>query len=84
MDYINIIGLTAGTLCTISFLPQVIKIWRSKSAQDVSLSMFTLFSVGIVCWIIYGFLVASFPIIGANLITLLLALVIIAFKLKYK
>lgn len=84
MDIINVLGLAAGTLCTISFLPQVIKIWQTKSARDVSLGMFVIFAVGITLWTVYGFLVGSIPIIGANMLTLLLSLVIIFFKLKYK
>jgi MtN3 and saliva related transmembrane protein len=84
MDFITLLGFSAGTLCTISFLPQVMKIWKTKSARDVSLVMFVIFSLGITLWMIYGFLTASLPIIIANLITLLLSFLIIGFKLKYK
>jgi MtN3 and saliva related transmembrane protein len=84
MDFINLLGLMAGTLCTISFLPQVIQIWKTKSARDVSLGMFLIFSAGITLWAYYGLLVHSIPIIVANAVTLVLSVVIIGFKLKYK
>ncbi|MBL1211339.1 SemiSWEET transporter, partial [Geminocystis sp. GBBB08] len=56
MTFVTIIGLIAGFLTTISFLPQVIKTWRSKSAQDISLGMFLSFCLGVLFWLIYGIL----------------------------
>ncbi|BAQ66910.1 SemiSWEET transporter [Geminocystis sp. NIES-3709] len=84
MELVTIIGLMAGSLTTISFLPQVIKTWRSKSAKDISLSMFLSFCLGVLLWIIYGFLLGELPIIIANFITLVLAGTILFFKLKYQ
>jgi MtN3 and saliva related transmembrane protein len=84
MEPITLLGLMAGTFTTMSFVPQVIKIWQTKSARDVSLGMFLLFALGVALWMAYGFLVVSLPIIIANAITLALAVVIIFFKLKYK
>jgi MtN3 and saliva related transmembrane protein len=84
MDGITILGLVAGSLTTISFLPQVFKIWQSKSAKDISLVMCVLFSLGIFLWLIYGLLIGSFPVIMANFITLILASIILFFKFKYK
>jgi MtN3 and saliva related transmembrane protein len=80
----DILGLIAGALTSISFLPQVIKTWRSGSARDLSLSMFGIFSLGVTLWLIYGLKVNSIPIIAANALTLALCLVILYFKLKFK
>jgi MtN3 and saliva related transmembrane protein len=84
MDAANLLGLLAGTLTTASFLPQVIKTWRSRSAGDISLVMFALFSLGVLLWIVYGFTVGAVPVIVANVITLLLSTTILIFKIRYK
>lgn len=84
MDHINILGLTAGALIVISFLPQVIKIWRSKSTKDISLGMFIIFCTGVFLWFVYGVCIDSFPVIIANLITFILASTILVFKIRYK
>lgn len=81
---IQLLGLIAGACTTIAFLPQVIKTWKSRSAKDLSLSMFSIFSVGVALWLAYGFLVNDIPVIAANLITLMLASTLLVFKLKYK
>jgi MtN3 and saliva related transmembrane protein len=81
---INLLGMVAGILTTISFLPQVFKIYKTKSAKDISLEMFILFSVGIFLWLIYGFCIASLPVILSNFVTLILASIILFFKYKYK
>ncbi|MFM9836743.1 MAG: SemiSWEET transporter [Cyclobacteriaceae bacterium] len=83
-NHIELIGLVAGGLTTISFLPQVIKTWKSKSAKDLSLVMFTLFCLGIVLWLIYGLLIHSLPVILSNAFTLILSSMILFFKLKFK
>jgi MtN3 and saliva related transmembrane protein len=84
MDFINLLGLLAGTITSISFLPQLIKTWRSKSAKDVSLVMFLFLGIGITLWIVYGFLTNTVPIIAANVATLILIILIIGLKFKYK
>jgi MtN3 and saliva related transmembrane protein len=78
-----IIGLLAGILCTISFLPQVIKIFKTKQAGDLSLATFLILSLGVFLWLIYGFLIKQIPIILANGSILVLALLILAMKIKY-
>ena len=83
MDYVTILGLIAGTLTTVAFLPQVIKAWRTKSTKDVSLWMFILFCVGVFLWLVYGILVKDIPVIAANLITFILASIILIFKIRY-
>ncbi len=79
----SLIGFIAATLTTIAFLPQVIKVWKSRSARDISLGMYCLFSTGVLLWLVYGIMLAAWPIIVANLITLLLALLIVGMKLKF-
>jgi MtN3 and saliva related transmembrane protein len=81
--FIEILGLIAGTLTTISFVPQLIKIVKSKSAKDVSLIMFLIFVVGIFLWLVYGILTKTLAIIVANSVTLILALSILFLKIKY-
>jgi len=84
MTVTSTIGFLAATLTTISFLPQVIKVWQTKSTQDISLGMFLIFSSGLLCWLIYGILKQDWAIFLANFITLILASIILFFKLKYK
>jgi len=84
MDNLNsLIGFIAATLTTISFVPQVIKIWRSRSTHDVSLGMYALFTLGVAMWLAYGLLIHSWPVILANFITLLLAGTVLLMKLKF-
>jgi MtN3 and saliva related transmembrane protein len=82
--WIDIIGLVAGLLTTTAFIPQVVKIYRTKSGNDISARMFSLFSAGIVLWLIYGILLRSLPIILSNAVTLVLSLTIIALKIRYR
>ena len=79
----NGIGSVAAVCTTISFLPQLLRVWQRKSARDISLSMFLLFSFGVACWLVYGLGIGSAPIIAANAVTLALALAILALKLRY-
>ncbi len=83
MNPVDWIGTIGGTLTTFAFLPQVSKIWRSRSARDVSLPMYLMFTCGVLCWLVYGLLILSWPIIGANIVTLILSLAIIAMKLRF-
>ncbi|MGD0249400.1 MAG: SemiSWEET transporter [Thermoplasmata archaeon] len=80
---ITLIGSLAGACTTVAFLPQVIRVWRMKRADEISLTTFLVFSVGVLVWLVYGLLVASWPIIIANGVTLLLSLTIVSLKLKW-
>jgi len=82
MNYVNISGFTAGTLTTIAFVPQAIKIWKTKSAKDISLGMFVILCTGISLWVIYGILVKSLPLVVANATTLVFALSILVLKIN--
>lgn len=84
IDYIQLLGMIAGILTTVAFLPQVVKTWKSRSAKDLSLGMFSIFCLGVLLWLIYGLLVSDLPIILANLVTLVLALTLLVFKLSFK
>jgi MtN3 and saliva related transmembrane protein len=84
MDFITILGLVAATLTTFSFVPQMLKTWRSKSAKDVSFVMLITFNLGIFLWLIYGISLNALPIIFANSITLFFNLIILWLKIKYK
>ena len=84
MNAIQLLGLLAGSLTTAAFLPQVLKTWRSRSAKDLSLGMFSLFCLGVAMWLVYGLMVKDIPVIAANLVTLLLASTLLFFKLRFK
>ncbi|MBU0726533.1 MAG: SemiSWEET transporter [Alphaproteobacteria bacterium] len=81
---VDLIGTLAGALTTFSFLPQVIKTWRSRSTRDISLTMFTVFFTGALLWLVYGMLLESFPIILANAVTMVLVTTVIGLKLRYR
>ena len=80
---IESLGFVAGILTTISFLPQVIRIYRIKSGREISLWMTLLLSSGVTLWLVYGLLMRSMPIILANLVTLVLVITILVLKLFY-
>ena len=84
MDTTEILGLLAGSLTPLAFIPQVIKIWRSKHAHDISLATFAIFSSGVALWLVYGWRLQAWPIILANGITLLLALLILLLKWHFR
>lgn len=84
MDTTLIIGYIAGTLTTISFLPQVIRTWKMRETKDFSLAMLLLFATGILLWTVYGIRTESLPVILANVITFLLIMILLAMKIKYR
>ena len=77
------LGYFAGVLTTVSLVPQVIKMWTTKSADDFSLAMLLIWCTGISCWVVYGVLLNAVPIILWNVSTLLLAIAILAMKVKF-
>ena len=78
------LGYIAGICTTLAFIPQVIKVWKSKNVDGVSLSMFIIFIIGVTCWLVYGIILNQMPLIIANFITLVLALFIIIAVIKFK
>lgn len=83
MDATTIVGFAAGFLTTIAFVPQVTKIWKSKSAKDISIQTFLAFTTGVGLWLVYGILMQELPMIVWNSVTLLLAASILVMKRKY-
>ena len=82
--FTTVLGLVAGTLTTLSFLPQLLKAWQSRSTHDISFGMLALFSAGLVLWIVYGVIVADVPVIMANSVTLVFVGLILVLKLRYR
>lgn len=80
----ELLGLIAGSFTTIAFLPQVIKTFNSRTAKDISLGMFLLFSTGVALWLVYGIRLKATPIIAANAITLVLSLLMLGMKFWFE
>jgi MtN3 and saliva related transmembrane protein len=80
---INLVGYIAAICTTISFLPQLIRVYRLKSAHEISFTMFLIYSFGIFLWLLYGIFIRSFPIIMSNAFTLALSLAILFLKIRY-
>jgi MtN3 and saliva related transmembrane protein len=78
------IGFAAGLLTTLAFVPQVLKVWRSRSVADLSFTMLLSFAVGVALWIVYGVMMAAPPVVLSNTVTLIFALLLIAFKIAYR
>ncbi len=83
VDWIEYLGLLAGACTTISFVPQVVKTWKMRSGSGLSLGMYLVFVTGVSLWLVYGIILVNWPIILANLATLLLALCILAMKIYF-
>ncbi|MEK6849708.1 MAG: SemiSWEET transporter [Nanoarchaeota archaeon] len=83
MQLVTLIGLIAAVCTTSSFLPQVIKSWRTKDTRAISLPMYSLLVFGTILWLTYGIFINEVPIILANGVTLLLSASILFLKLKY-
>ncbi|MFA5267371.1 MAG: SemiSWEET transporter [Methanoregula sp.] len=84
MDTITLVGYIAGTLTTISFVPQVARAWKLKETRDLSLAMLLFFAAGVLLWTLYGVWTGSLPIIAANIVTFFLILVLLGMKIKYQ
>jgi len=75
-------GAAAGT--TLAFIPQVIRVWRTRSAEDISLAMYLVFVVGVALWILYGLRIHSMPVVAANGTTLVLAGAVLVGKFRFR
>jgi MtN3 and saliva related transmembrane protein len=84
IDPIMVLGLVAGAFTTTSFVPQVLRTWRIKSASDLSLAMISLNATGSFLWLIYGLYTRSLPIIVANMVTFVLTSVVLILVIKYR
>ena len=83
MQLADLIGSFAATLTTISFIPQVLRVWQTRHTRDISLAMYISFICGVALWLIYGIMMASWPIIIANGITLCLAGAVLVMKIRF-
>jgi MtN3 and saliva related transmembrane protein len=83
MSSLEWIGGIAALLTTCSFIPQVLRVWRTKHTKDISLLMYSLFTLGVALWLVYGVLLDAWPIIIANSITLLLAGMVLVLKIRF-
>ena len=79
----NLIGSLAAFLTTLAFVPQAWLTWKSRRAEGVSLGMYTIFTTGVALWLVYGLLLGAWPVIIANVVTLVLAVFILAMKLRF-
>ena len=76
------LGFLAAFCTTIAFVPQAVKVYKSKHTKDISLGMFSLLVIGIVLWLWYGVLIKSYPIIISNAVTIIFALYIFIIKIR--
>lgn len=76
------IGALAGVLTTLAFVPQVVRTWRTRSTNDLSYGMLTMFSAGVALWMVYGLALRAPSIVWANGVTLVLSLILLALKLR--
>ena len=84
MQFITLLGFAAGTLTTVSFVPQVHKAFRTKRCSDLSWTMLIAFGTGVVLWLIYGLMLRAAPIIVANAVTLALICLLLYLKFRYR
>ena len=78
------LGYMAAVMTTLAFLPQIIKIYKERSARSISLKTFYIFSSGVFFWFLYGLALRSWPMIIANFVTLVLSVIIVVLKHTYK
>lgn len=83
MTNIDMLGMLAGTISAIVFLPQVIKTWRSRSAKDISLLMFSFATISVILWLVYGILIKNGPVIYTNSCVLVLSVIMLILKIKF-
>jgi MtN3 and saliva related transmembrane protein len=79
----DIVGTMAATLTTLSFLPQAWLTLRTRDVSGISLSMYSVFTVGVSLWLVYGVLLGAWPVIIANAVTLGLAITILTLKIRF-
>jgi MtN3 and saliva related transmembrane protein len=83
LDATTLVGLAAGFLTTVAFVPQLLRIWKTRSARDVSLPAFVVFTIGLAGWLAFGIMKQDPPIIIWNAVTLVLAAAILAMKIRF-
>lgn len=84
MNWVEIIGYVAAACTTVAFIPQAVKVIRTKDTAAISLTMYSLLTFGVAAWLTFGIVKTQAPIILANGITLPLAAIILFYKIRYK
>ncbi len=82
MSLVPLLGYAAATCTTVAFVPQVVRIWRTRSTRDISLGMFVVMTAGVLMWMIYGLIIHDRPLVAANGTTFVLSLTILVMKLR--
>ena len=82
-EFIKLLGYLAAFLTTISFLPQTIKSIKEKNTEGISLGMYSLFTLGVVFWLVYGLSIKDIPMVAANSVTIVFAIIILGLKIKH-
>jgi MtN3 and saliva related transmembrane protein len=82
MAFTEIIGFIAACLTTMAFIPQAYQSWKTRDLSGISLPMYSLFSLGVFFWLIYGLMISSWPIIIANTITFVLSCIVLLLKIN--
>jgi len=83
MNVESMVGFAAGVLSTVAFVPQVWQVWKSRSARDLSLPMYLIFTTGVALWLAYGLMTGATPVVAANAVTLLLAGAVLVMKIRF-
>jgi MtN3 and saliva related transmembrane protein len=78
----ELIGFTAAFLTTAAFVPQALKVYRTRKTEDLSLGLFSMLFVGVLLWLVYGLLMGAMPVIAANAVTLVLVAYILWMKIR--
>ena len=84
MNKTEFIGYISAFLTTFAFVPQALHSWKTRDLSGVSLPMYSMFSIGVAGWIIYGVSIASWPVVAANVVTLVLSCAVLWLKLKHR
>ncbi len=84
MTLVDAVGSLAAILTTISFVPQAWHSFKTRDVSGISLGMYSVFTVGVALWLVYGWLLGAWPIVIANIVTLVLAIAILAMKLRFR
>ena len=80
----DLLGYLAASLTTFSFVPQAWQAWKTRNTTGISLVMYSAFAVGVALWLVYGLMIAAWPMVAANVVTLTLALFILGLKLRHR
>jgi MtN3 and saliva related transmembrane protein len=84
MNISDLVGYFSAFLTTVAFIPQAYHSWKTRDLSGVSLPMYSIFSAGVAGWLVYGLLIASWPIVIANTITFVLSCVVLWLKLEHR